>query len=219
MNSTSRIVPAILTDDPDALKSMIRLTETFTDYIQIDIMDGRYVPSTSITAEHLMKLSIKTDWEAHLMVDNPENYLEDYRKAGAKRVVFHYEATGKLLKVIGLAEKLGLPFGLAINPDTPIKAVLPFCDNLDCLLFLSVNPGFYGSPFIPDVLNKIKQFRSLCPNMETGIDGGIKDGNITRVAQTGVDYICVGSAIFMQPDPAASYHHLCELAAEASAPL
>ncbi len=217
MNNPSRVVPAVLTDDPDALESMIRQAEVLSDYIQIDIMDGRFVPSTSITVEHLMKLSIKVGWEAHLMVDDPENFLEGYKKSGAKRVVFHYEATGRPLEVIELAEKLGLSVGLAVNPDTPIATVLPFTDRLDSLLFLSVNPGFYGSPFIPEVLDKIKQFRYVCPDMETGIDGGIKEGNIAMVAQTGVGYICVGSAIFMQADPAASYRHLSELAAEASA--
>ena len=217
MNKSGRVVPAVLTDDPNALESMIRQAEAFSDYIQIDIMDDRFVPSTSITVEHLINLSIKARWEAHLMVNNPENYLEDFKKAGAARVIFHYEAAGQPLEVIGLAEKLELPVSLAINPDTPIAAVLPFSDRLDSLLFLSVNPGFYGSPFIPEVLNKIKQFRHACPDVETGIDGGIKEGNICIVAQTGVDYICIGSAIFLQADPAASYRHLSELAAEASA--
>jgi len=217
MKSPARVVPAILTDDAKTLSDMIKQAEAFTNYFQIDIMDGAFVPSTSITAKDLSGLTIKTDWEAHIMVNNPQGYLEDFKKTGAKRVIFHFESTKQLPEVFDIAETLKLPMGLAINPDTPVEAVLPFIDKMDCLLFLSVNPGFYGSPFIPEVLSKIRQFRSLHPDMETGIDGGIKEGNIAEVARTGVDYICVGSAVFMQADPAASYRRLSELVAEASA--
>ncbi len=217
MRRPVRVVPAILTDNPDRLESMLRQAETFADYLQIDIMDGSFVPSKSIGTKHLTALSIATAWEAHLMVDNPQDYLEDFKKAGARRAIFHFEATKNPVDVFNTARKLGLPIGVAINPDTPIDAVLLFSDKINCLLFLSVNPGFYGSPFIPEVLEKIGRFRSLGLSVETGIDGGIKEENIAEVAKTGVNYICVGSAIFLQPDPAASYRRLCELGSKASA--
>ncbi|MFC1865456.1 ribulose-phosphate 3-epimerase [Chloroflexota bacterium] len=219
MNNPSRVVPAVLTDDAGALANMLHRAEAFADYLQIDIMDGIFVPSSSITAKQLLKLSIKTTWEAHLMVNHPQDYLEDFKSAGVERVIFHLEATKQPLEVFKLAGKLGLPVGLAVNPYTPVSAVLPFSAELCSLLFLSVNPGFYSNPFIPKVLDKIKQFRSLCPDVETGIDGGIKEDNIAMVAQTGVNYICVGSAIFMQADPAASYQRLSQLAVEASSSL
>ncbi len=217
MKNTTRVVPAILTDDAAALSDMAEQAEKFTNYLQIDIMDGAFVPSKSITAKQIAALSLKAAWEAHIMVKNPQDYLEDFKKAGAKRVIFHFEATKQLPEAFDIANTLKLPVGLAINPDTRVESVIPYVDKMDCLLFLSVNPGFYGSPFIPEVLKKIKKFRSLHPDMETGIDGGIKESNIAEVAQTGVDYICVGSAVFMQDDPAASYRRLSELAAKASA--
>jgi ribulose-phosphate 3-epimerase len=107
--------------------------------------------------------------------------------------------------------------GIAINPETPISAIRPLVNQVDSVLFLSVNPGFYGAKFIPEVLDKIIEFRKIYPKKETGIDGGIKESNIAQAAKSGVDVICVGSAIFIQPDPAASYRHLTELAKAAVA--
>jgi ribulose-phosphate 3-epimerase len=198
---------------------MVRQAETFTDWVQFDIMDGNFVPSRSITYEHLARLPIKLGWEAHLMVKNPENYLEGFKQAGAHKVVFHHEATHSPQEVISLARRLGLRVGLAINPDTPVSAILPLTDKVDSVLFLSVYPGFYGKKFIPEVLDKIREFRSICPSVETGIDGGIKEKNITRVAQTGVNFIYIGSAIFHQENPADSYRRLSALVKEALASL
>ena len=216
MTKISRVVPAILTDDPKALETMVRQAETFTTYVQVDIMDGQFVPSRSITCEHLTGLSIKVSWEAHLMVEHPENHLECFRQAGAQKVVFHYEATTSPQEVISLARNLGLEVGLAINPETPISAILPLTGKVDSVLFLSVHPGFYGAKFIPEVLDKIAEFRNVRPGVETGIDGGIKESNITQVARSGPDVICVGSAIFLQPQPGESFRHLQELAREGS---
>jgi len=217
LNNVSRVVPAILTDDPKALEIMVRQAESFADWVQFDIMDGKFVPSRSINYKHLARLPMKLGWEAHLMVKNPENYLKGFKKAGAKKVVFHYEATNSPQEVISQAGRLSLRVGLAINPDTPVSAILPLTDEVDSVLFLSVYPGFYGKEFIPKIIYKIREFKSLRPSVETGIDGGIKENNITGVAQAGVDYIYVGSAIFHHKNPADSYRRLSTLAKEASA--
>ena len=150
------------------------------------------------------------------MVQNPENYLKNLRRAGAQKVIFHYEATSSPLEVISLARELGLMVGLATNPDTPISAILPLTDKVDSVLFLSVHPGFYSQKFIPEVLDKIREFGSICPSMETGIDGGIKESNIARVAQAGADFIYIGSAIFLQEQPEESYRRLVALVQKAS---
>ena len=210
----SRIVPAILTDDTKTLDKMVRQVETFTDFFQLDIMDGEFVPSRSINAGDVAALKTKLNWEAHLMVTDPQQYLEGFRKAGAKRVVFHYESGDYPLDVISQAKSIGLECGMAINPETDIEDIMPFVDRIDSVLFLSVTPGFYGSKFIPEVLDKIRQFRKLCPCVETGIDGGVKENNIATIASTGVDFICVGSAIFMQDNPAESFQRLSALAEE-----
>lgn len=146
------------------------------------------------------------------MVLHPEDCLEDFKQAGAKKIVFHYEASPSPQDVIRKIKKLGMRVGLAVNPETPVSAVVSLVKQLDSVLFLSVNPGFYGAKFIPGVLDKIIAFRQSYPKMEIGIDGGIKESNIAQIARTGVDVIYVGSAIFLQPDPAASYRRLKALA-------
>lgn len=215
MARPTRIVPAILTDDPKILETMIRWAETFTDYVQFDIMDGQFVPSHSIDCEHLAAVPTKLGWEAHLMVQHPEEHLDCLQKAGAQKVVFHFEASASPEKVIAQARHLDLGVGLAVNPGTPASAIIRFADKVDSILFLTVNPGFYGSQFIPEVLDKIVDFRNTRPNADIGVDGGIKESNVAQIAQLGVNSIYVGSAIFLQTDPAASFRRLTALAQEA----
>lgn len=208
MSKIIQTVPAILTEDPKALEIMVQQTQSFTSYAQFDIMDGQFVPSRSITCEDIARLSMKLNWEAHLMVLNPETYVSDFQQAGAQKIVFHYEATSSPREVISLVRNHGLNVGLAINPETPITAIKSLTSEVDSVLFLSVNPGFYGSKFIPEVLKKIEAFRKVYPDLPIGIDGGIKESNIAEVARSGVDVICVGSAIFQQPEPGVSFRHL-----------
>jgi len=211
MTKLSRLVPAILTDDPEALERMVRQAETFTNFAQIDIMDGQFVPSLSITWQDLASISINLTWEAHLMVMYPEDYLEGFRQAGAQKVIFHYEANNSPQEVISQARNMGLEVGLAINPETPVTAIAHLINDIDSILLLSVNPGFYGSQFIPEVMDKVAELHHVRPDLEIGMDGGINESNIAEIAQSGVDVICVGSAIFRQPQPAESFQHLLSL--------
>jgi len=206
-----KVVPAILTEDPKSLKEMIHLADSFTDYIQIDIMDGRFVPSQSITYKDLIALPPGIIWEAHLMVERPENHLEDFAKAGAQKVIFHYEATSSPQNVISQARELGLKIGLAINPETDVTAFRPLVNKIDSILFLTVHPGFYGSRFIPEVLDNVKVLRQNEPDIEIGVDGGIKESNIVQIALTGVDVLYIGSAIFLQSHPAEKYREFMAL--------
>ncbi|MFC1911740.1 ribulose-phosphate 3-epimerase [Chloroflexota bacterium] len=212
MAKNIQVVPAILSADLNTLEDMLRQTKTFTSYVQIDIMDGLFVPSQSITWQQLATINIKLGWEAHLMVLHPEDYLSGFRQAGAQKVIFHYEATASPGKVISEARKLGLNVGLAVNPDTSVSAFIPLTGGVDSVLFLTVNPGFYGSKFIPEVMDKVTELWRLRPELEIGIDGGIKESNIRQVAGSGVDVIYVGSAIFLQPKPSESYRNLLALA-------
>jgi ribulose-phosphate 3-epimerase len=209
------ILPAILTDDPAELEKLVRQTESFTDTAQFDIMDGQFVPSHSISCGDIAGLKTKLHWEAHLMVLRPEDCLEDFKRAGAEKIVFHFEAAPSPEETIKAIRKLGMQAGLAVNPETPISAFSPLVKQVDGVLFLSVHPGFYGAKFIPKVLDKIVEFRKAYPKTEIGIDGGIKESNVALIAKTGLDVICVGSAIFRQPDPAASYRRLVKLATAA----
>jgi len=216
MTKLIQVVPAILTEDPKALETMVRQAESFTTYVQFDIMDGHFVPSRSITSEHLAALPMKLSWEAHLMVERPEDYLESFLQAGAQKVVFHYETTSSPGEVITRTRELGLEVGLAVNPETPVSAIQPLTDKVDSVLFLTVHPGFYGSQFIPEALEKVTELRSTQAEIEIGIDGGIKESNIAQVARAGVDVIYVGSAIFLQPHPSESFNYLLTLAREGS---
>jgi len=144
-------------------------------------------------------------------VVHPEDHVEDFQRVGAHRITFHYEATERPQQVISQIRNLGLEVGLAVNPETPVSAVIPLADLVDSILFLSVHPGFYGAKFLPGVLDKIKEFRTIRLNQEIGIDGGIKENNIVQIAKSGVDSIHVGSAIFLQPNPGESFHHLTSL--------
>ena len=217
MNKTGYlVVPAILTNETEALETMVRQAETFASYVQFDFMDGQFVPSQSVTWEHLVGLPMKLDWEAHLMVQHPETYFGGLQQAGAQKVIFHYEATDTPQKVITSARKLRMKVGLAVNPETTVSAFLPLASEVDSVLFLSVHPGFYGSKFIPEVLDKVVELRSKIPDIEIGIDGGIKENNISQIARSGVDTIYVGSAIFLQSQPAESFRHLLTLAQEGS---
>ena len=216
MNRLSRVVPSILTDDPQVLQQLVRQAEGFCRYVQFDIMDGRFVPSHSITCEHLAALDTALDWEVHLMVEDPDQYLAAFHKAGASRITFHYEASPQPDRVVRRVKSLGAEVGLALNPETPVSSVQPIVSEVDTVLLLAVYPGFYGSPFLPEVMDKVSELRGQCPDLEIGIDGGIKEGNVAQVARAGVDSIYVGSAIFRDSDPAASYRRLVRLAEEGS---
>ncbi len=216
MSRICRVVPAILTEAPQALARMVRQAETFTDFVQVDIMDGRFVPSNSVACRDVVAAGPKLRWEAHLMVRQPEEQLHCFAMAGAEKIVFHFEATSCPLRIIKLIRHLGVKVGLAVNPELPLTTTLSLADSMDSVLFLTVHPGFYGAKFLPEVLDKVVELRDRRPNLEIGVDGGIKEGNIAEVASLGLDYICVGSAIFVQPDPAEAFRRLQSLADQAS---
>jgi len=205
-----KIVPAILTDKQQDLKLMLTQAETFTDFIQIDFMDGSFVPSKSIAPEDLAEIEMNIDWEAHLMVKDPVHHLPSLNRSGLKRVLVHWEAGPRPESFLSAIRDLELHVGLAVNPETTLSQFEELVDQIDSILFLSVNPGFYGSPFIAEVLEKIREFRSCFPSKVIGIDGGISLDNIQRVKSSGVDYACVGSRIFRHDDPRKSYDEFVE---------
>jgi ribulose-phosphate 3-epimerase len=208
---STRIVPAILTDTPDELSRLVGLANRFAPFVQVDIMDGDFVPSTSVDVTQLCRVDIRFDWEAHLMVTHPLRDLETIRDAGAMRVVFHVESADDPFEVIARARALGLAAGVALNPPTPVADIEPLLDVVDNVLLMTVYPGYYGAPFVPEVMSKVDSIRSLAPGMEIGVDGGVKESNLLAVARQGVDTICVGSAVFSSPDPEAAYKRLTGL--------
>ena len=166
MVSPIQVVPAILANEPETLGKLVGVAETFAKFVQFDIMDGKFVPSRSIGYEDIAHLKPEFDWEVHLMVLKPEDYVSGFQKAGAKRIIFHYEATPEPEKVISAVRRANLQVGLAVNPETPVSAILPLANEIDVVLFMTVHPGFYGAKFLPEVMDGVKELRHILPEIE-----------------------------------------------------
>ncbi len=206
------IVPALLTNDLNKLIGMDRLCSTFTDYVQLDIMDGVFVPSKSIDILDLKKWKPTVHLEVHLMVVDPLVWIEPFSKIGAKKIIYHFEIEKNHNEIISAIKEKGMKPGLAIKPDTAISDFAHLVALVDSVLFMSVNPGFYGAEFIPGVLDKIREFKKQFPKTITSIDGGIKLDNALMVRKAGVDCICVGSAILKSDDPKQAYNDFVKIA-------
>ncbi|HZX49573.1 MAG TPA: ribulose-phosphate 3-epimerase [Candidatus Paceibacterota bacterium] len=203
-----KVVPAILTADPAELREGLKVLRNQTKWVQIDIMDGRFVPNTSINLFELGEAYQFFNLEIHLMVQNPEKYFEDCKAIGAKRVIFHAEATGNIAAVLEEMEKYPFQRAVAINPETPVSIIAPYTDKLDAVLIMSVHPGFQAQEFIPGVLSKIAEIRRLKEDIIVGLDGGINEKNIKGVFEAGADYAGVGSAVMKTEDPAQALTNL-----------
>lgn len=199
------IIPALLTDDRDTLNWMIKTCECFCKYVHIDIMDGEFVPSRSIPPNELLNIKTSLRIEAHLMTTSPQDHIEVLLGAGVFKIIFHFEATNDPFMVIHRIRKKGIEVGMAINPATELREIEGILDHLDSLLLLSVDPGFYGSKFIPNVLDKARELKAKRPNYKIGMDGGLKLGNILMVKEAGVDMACIGSAILRSEDPKGAF--------------
>lgn len=206
-----KVVPAILTADPAELAEGLKTLKEQTKWVQIDIMDGKFVENTSINLFELGEASEYFSLEIHLMVENPAQYFEDCKSIGAKRVIFHVEAVEDARKVLEVMEKYPFQRAIAINPPTPVSKIAPFIQMLDAVLIMSVNPGFQQQEFIANVLPKIAEIRKLKEDIVIGLDGGINESNIKQAFEAGVDYVGVGSAIMKSDDPASALSNLKEM--------
>ena len=199
------IIPALLTSEKKELIGMVKSCANFTNYVQIDIMDGEFVSSKSVEAKDLEGWKSPVGCEAHLMVNDPLIWIEPFKELGAKRILYHFEIEKNHAQIIETIKGAGLEAGIAVNPQTKIDQFKHLIDKVDAVLFMSVNPGFYGAPFIPEVLDKIAEFKQRYPDKITEIDGGVKLDNLLTVKASGVDHICVGSAILKADSPKNAY--------------
>jgi len=205
------IVPALLTDNKEKLLEMLNSCHGFTDFAQVDIMDGAFVPSSSVSLGDIKSIKSPINFEAHLMVEDPCAWINPFKSMGAKRIIFHLEIKKSLEEKFQIIEKIknaGLSVGIAINPPTSIDGLKPFIEKIDMVLFMSVIPGFYGAPFVPEVLDKVKAFHSNYPDIPIGIDGGMKLENAPLAKAVGVKYVCVGSALMKAECPKDAYKEL-----------
>jgi len=211
-----RVIPAILSEGEADFREKVRLVAGFTDYAQIDFMDGDFVPSRSVSAPAAGRVSIPVDYEAHLMVSDPLEWLDHLRTPRLKKVIFHYEAVRDPAAVARRIEELGFVPGLALNPGTAAEEAASIYPSVKGVLVMTVHPGFYGSPFVPEALDKVARIQGSHPELKVGIDGGVSLDNLHLARKAGVDYACVGSRILLADDPAASFSRFRQTASAAA---
>jgi ribulose-phosphate 3-epimerase len=213
----AKIAPSILSADFAQLADDVERVAAEADLLHVDVMDGHFVPNLTIGPPVVKSLRKRTDLhlDCHLMVDNPGELLEDFADAGADGCTVHIEL-GDPRPLFAAMRELGLRVGLTHNPETPVEAVLPYLEEIDVLLFMSVHPGFGGQAFIPSVLDKLTAARRVVDEgglpVELEIDGGINRETAPRAAAAGADILVAGSAIFHADDPAAAARQIREAA-------
>ena len=191
--------PSILAADFGKLAEQIKITEkNGAKYLHLDVMDGAFVPSISFgmpVIKSLRKYSSQV-FDVHLMIENPERYLEDFKAAGADIITVHIEATKHLHRTVTRIKELGLKAGISLNPATPLSAIELVLSEIDMVLIMSVNPGFGGQKFIPFTLDKIRKLREMAPNIDIEVDGGVNKDNVAELVKAGANVLVAGTAVF-----------------------
>ena len=213
-----KIAPSLLSADFARIAQQIDAVQAGgASYLHLDVMDGRFVPNITWGPKiigDLRKLS-PLPFDTHLMIVEPERYVDDFRAAGADIITVHYEAVVHLERLVAHIKGLGAKAGVSINPSTPIAVLDCIIHEIDVLLVMSVNPGFGGQSFIPNTLRKLREARALIdarnPACELEVDGGITAANAQAAVAAGAGVLVMGSSIFGTPDPAAATRQVCGL--------
>jgi ribulose-phosphate 3-epimerase len=202
------IAPSVLAADFTRLKDQIDMVNySNADWFHVDVMDGRFVPNISfgfMIIEAIKKIA-KKPLDVHLMIVEPEKYIEQFRKSGADIITVHYEACPHLHRTIQQIKDTGAKAGVAINPHTPVSVLEDILEDADLFLIMSVNPGFGGQKFIYQTLNKVKKLRTMLDerNLDTHIeiDGGVGMQNAEALLQAGADVLVAGVTVFKAEEP------------------
>ncbi|MDQ2872341.1 MAG: ribulose-phosphate 3-epimerase [Candidatus Eremiobacteraeota bacterium] len=208
MGTAVKFAPSLLSADFASIGTAIDAVSGNADYLHLDVMDGRFVPNLTWgpkIVSDLRKLS-RLPFDCHLMIVEPERYVDDFRKAGADIITFHLEATAHAQRLLAHIRSLGAKAGISITPQTPVAMLDDLMDDVDVILIMSVNPGFGGQTFIPRALEKVRQARALIDRCgvacELEVDGGVGEENIRDLARAGADVLVMGNAVFGTDDPA-----------------
>lgn len=202
-----KMAPSILSADfARLLEDVKKVERAGCEYLHIDVMDGHFVPN--ITLGPAIVKSLRKDvnmvFDAHLMIENPDNYIKDFVDAGCDMIVVHEEACTHLHRTIQNIKSFNVKAGVALNPATPIENIKYILNDIDMVLIMTVNPGFGGQSFIGTMIDKIKELKSLIDekglDVDIQVDGGIKPSNVSEVVKAGANVIVAGSAIFNSDD-------------------
>lgn len=186
------------------------------NWLHIDVMDGHFVPNITFGPLVVKALRPKSQllFDVHLMIEKPENYIRNFRSAGADLITVHAEACPHLHRTVQLIKECGAKAGVAINPHTPINILENILEEIDLVLCMSVNPGFGGQKFLPSVIPKIEKIRALAenrnPDLYIQVDGGINSNTAPLVVEAGANVLVAGSAVFNHPNPAQAVAQLME---------
>ena len=198
-----KLAPSILAADFSKLGDEIKKIDKYgADYVHIDVMDGHFVPNISFGVCVMESIRNITDlvFDTHLMIQNPEKYVDAFLDAGSDIITIHLEADMDYEYVKNAVHSRGKKLAMSIKPKTDVKEILPFLDDLDMVLIMSVEPGFGGQKFMPDMLEKAQYIRNIKADIDIEMDGGIGLNNIEDVVKSGVNVVVAGSSVFGADD-------------------
>jgi ribulose-phosphate 3-epimerase len=205
--SRIKIAPSILSADYlNFERDILKLKRSGADLIHIDVMDGSFVPNITFgmgLVKFIRKITV-LPLDCHLMIVDPDKYIERFAEAGADYITVHYEASGNLKKDLAKIRKLGIKAGLSLNPDTPVKKILPFLKYVDLALVMSVFPGFGGQKFIVESIDRIMELKEyILKNklkVKIEVDGGVNEKTAPLIKAAGADILVAGAAVFSSKD-------------------
>lgn len=212
-----KIAPSILSADFSKLADEVRKVEQYVDMLHIDVMDGHFVPNITFGPPVVRSIRVvtKLPFDVHLMVENPDNYIEQFIDAGANLLTVHAETAVHLNRTIDNIKKKGAKAAVALNPSTPLTALDHVLPDIDMVLIMTVNPGFGGQHFIKGMLPKIRKLKEIISkeklDVDIEVDGGINGDTARQAVAAGADILVAGSYIYDSSDPVAAISSLRNL--------